>query len=119
MKASIKDGEIGLKIFTPYVFEDHRGSYIELYDRPHYQELGVDVDFVQEDISITDKNVLRGLHGDHVTWKLVTCLRGSLYSVILDMNEDSPTYRQWAAVGLNDKTKLQVLIPPGYGKLSH
>jgi dTDP-4-dehydrorhamnose 3,5-epimerase len=105
----------GVKVFTHDVFEDHRGDYVEIYEKPFYNRAGVNIDFIQDDISTSHKNVLRGIHGDYVTWKLVTCLSGSFYSVILDMNKESSTYRQWLSFDLNDETRKQILIPPGFG----
>jgi dTDP-4-dehydrorhamnose 3,5-epimerase len=57
-------------------FEDHRGSYIETYNKNFFIEKGIEVDFLQDDISVSHKNVLRGVHGDQKTWKLISCLYG-------------------------------------------
>jgi hypothetical protein len=60
------------------VFEDGRGNYVELYDSETYRASGVDVLFVQDDIPTSTRHVLRGLHGDATTWKLVSCLHGRI-----------------------------------------
>ncbi|NQV80105.1 MAG: dTDP-4-dehydrorhamnose 3,5-epimerase family protein [Alphaproteobacteria bacterium] len=102
-------------IVPPTVFEDFRGSYVELYNQEIYRAANVDVSFVQDDISTSTRHVLRGLHGDAVTWKLVSCLHGKFYLVVVDMDEASPTYRQWEGFTLSDTNRMQVLIPPLHG----
>ena len=102
-------------IMPPTVFEDFRGSYVEIYNEMVYREAGVVARFVQDDISTSTRHVLRGLHGDDSTWKLVSCIYGKFYLVVVDMLLDSPTYRQWEAFTLSDVNRLQVLIPPGHG----
>jgi len=102
-------------IMPPTVFEDFRGSYVEIYNETLYREAGIDVDFVQDDISVSTRHVLRGLHGDATTWKLISCLHGRFYLLVVDMAEDSPTYRRWQGFTLSDTNRIQVLIPPRHG----
>jgi len=64
-------------------FRDFRGMYLEIYNEELYKKNGVDISFVQDDISISSKNVLRGIHGDSETWKLVSCLEGAMYLVVV------------------------------------
>jgi dTDP-4-dehydrorhamnose 3,5-epimerase len=104
-----------LLITPPTVFEDFRGKYIETYNDQLYKEAGIDVDFVQDDISVSSKNVLRGIHGDQETWKLVSCLEGSFYLVVVNWDPDSGQYKQWASFSLSEDNHLQVLIPPRFG----
>jgi dTDP-4-dehydrorhamnose 3,5-epimerase len=104
-----------LLIKPPTHFEDFRGEYVELYNEDLYTQAGVNVKFMQDDISVSSRHVLRGIHGDQTTWKLVTCLQGTFYLVVLDYRKDSPQFGQWIAVTLSDKNRLQVLIPPGFG----
>jgi dTDP-4-dehydrorhamnose 3,5-epimerase len=59
--------------------------------------------------------VLRGIHGDNQTWKLVSCLFGSIYLIVVDNNVKSKTYRQWVSFTLSDKNNIQILIPPNFG----
>lgn len=61
------------------IFEDHRGEYVEMYNEELYRKNGIDMKFVQDDISISTKNVLRGIHGDSESWKLISCLYGKFY----------------------------------------
>lgn len=111
----IKETKIhGVKLIIPERFEDHRGSYIELYDSKNFEEITQEK-FVQDDISISRKNVLRGLHGDRRTTKLVTVLRGSGYALIADNRKDSPTYKHWQSFILSEQNKNMLLLPPGVG----
>ena len=71
--------------------------------------------FNHDKISTSRKNVIRGIHGDDKSWKLVTCLYGDLYFVVVDNRENSKTYLQWDWIILNDKNKKMVLLPPGFG----
>ena len=103
-----------LLITPPTVFEDYRGTYVELYNEAIYRAAGIDVDFIQDDISTSSRHVLRGLHGDAGTWKLVSCLYGKFYLVVANWKESSPQYRQWTSFLLSDVNRRQVLIPPGF-----
>jgi dTDP-4-dehydrorhamnose 3,5-epimerase len=105
----------GVLLIKPDVFEDHRGEYIETYNEALYKESGVDVKFVQDDISVSNKNVLRGIHGDNETWKLISCLYGKFYLVVVNCDKDSEDFGQWQSFVLSDKNRLQVLVPPKYG----
>lgn len=105
-----------VKLITPPTcFEDFRGSYVEIFNRDIYRAAGIDQEFLQDDISTSTRHVLRGLHGDQKTWKLVSCLYGKFYLVVLDMDEESPTYKKWTSFTLSDTNRLQVLIPPKHG----
>lgn len=104
-----------LLITPPTLFEDWRGEYVELYNRRLYQDAGITIDFVQDDISTSSRHVLRGLHGDGETWKLVSCLSGRFYLAVINWDPDSPQYRQWTSFTLSEKNRQQVLIPPRFG----
>ena len=104
-----------LLITPPTVFEDSRGCYVELYNMELYSESGIDVNFVQDDISTSSRNILRGIHGDQETWKLVSCLYGKFYLVVINWDPTSPQYRKWTSFVLSDSNRLQVLIPPKFG----
>lgn len=104
-----------LLITPPTMFEDFRGEYVELYNRDLYRAAGVDMEFIQDDISVSSRHVLRGIHGDAKTWKLVSCLHGSFYLVVVNWDADSPQHGQWTAVTLSEKNRKQVLIPPKHG----
>ena len=104
-----------LQITPPTLFEDWRGEYVETYNEQLYREQGIEVQFVQDDISVSDRHVLRGLHGDANTWKLISCLYGKFYLVVVNNDPESPQYRQWASFVLSDANRKQVLIPPKFG----
>jgi dTDP-4-dehydrorhamnose 3,5-epimerase len=104
-----------LLIKPPTVFEDFRGTYVELYNREFYQKEGIDIDFIQDDISVSSRHVLRGIHGDGETWKLVSCLFGKFYLVVVNWDETSKQFGQWDSFVLSEQNRLQVLIPPKFG----
>ena len=107
------DGVLVIKPLTN--FEDYRGSYVELYNEEIYKKAGIKQDFIQDDISTSRKHVLRGLHGDQKTWKLVSCLKGTFYLIVANNDPKSKQYRQWIHLTLSDVNRLQVLIPPKFG----
>ncbi|MBI4620211.1 MAG: dTDP-4-dehydrorhamnose 3,5-epimerase family protein [Desulfobacterales bacterium] len=104
-----------LLIKPPTVFEDFRGTYVELFNEKLYKESGISVNFVQDDISVSSRHVLRGIHGDAETWKLISCLHGKFYLVVINWDESSPQYRQWESFTLSEQNRLQVLVPPKFG----
>jgi dTDP-4-dehydrorhamnose 3,5-epimerase len=105
----------GVKLISLEHFEDHRGEYVETYNEREYFEAGIPVRFIQDDYSVSSRHVLRGLHGDSKTWKLVSCPYGKFYLVVVNCNTESPDFGKWQAFVLSDKNKHQVLIPPMYG----
>jgi len=100
----------GVKLIFLDVFEDHRGRYLELFNERWFIENVADISFVQDDGSISRKNVLRGIHGDNETYKLISCLYGAIYLVIVDVQE-----QLWQSFTLNGDGGQQVLVPPGDG----
>ena len=106
----------GVKIITPPTnFEDFRGSYVELYNRRLYEEAGINIEFIQDDISTSRRHVLRGIHGDASTWKLISCLHGAFYLVVINNDPTSSQYRKWQGFTLSDSNRVQVLVPPKFG----
>lgn len=105
----------GVRLILPEVFTDHRGSYVEIFDSEKYRELCSGIEFVQDDLSISHTNVLRGVHGDWRTTKLVSVLAGTGYALLADNRPESPTYRRWQAFPLTGDNRHQLLIPPGVG----
>ena len=101
-----------VKVFTPDVHTDYRG---ELWTTWKKGEFPIDLEFNHDKVSTSRKNVIRGIHGDNKSWKLVTCLYGELYFVIVDNRKDSINYLEWDCIILNDKNRSSVLIPPGFG----
>jgi len=105
----------GVLLIKPSVFQDHRGRYVELYNEAMYKDHGINVKFIQDDISVSFKNVLRGIHGDSKTWKLISCLSGEFYLVVLNWDSNSLQYGQWESFVLSEENRLQVLVPPKFG----
>ena len=104
-----------LMIVPPTIFEDYRGLYIETYNEKLYNQEGIDVKFVADSFIISDKNVLRGIHGDSKTWKLVNCLHGRFYIVIINCDESSLEFGKWASFTLSETNRKQLLVPPKHG----
>lgn len=117
MKLKIDSTKLqGVKIITPpTVFEDFRGHYVETYNEEIYKSGGIEVDFKQDDVSVSRRHVLRGIHGNSDTWKLVSCLFGSFYLVVVNNDPESSQYRQWQGFTLSDVNRQQILIPPKFG----
>ena len=97
------------------VFEDFRGQYVETHNEKDYKKNGIDIHFIQDDISLSSRNVLRGIHGDSETWKLVSCLYGRFYLVVVNCDKDSKDFGQWQGFLLSDRNREQVLVPPKHG----
>ena len=108
-----RSDKLGLAIIQPDIFYDYRGEYVETWNVENYKVFG-DIEFKQDDISTSVKHTLRGLHGDNKTWKLVSCVYGSLLQVVVDMRESSDTYLEYDMFSINDKNRNQILVPPGF-----
>ena len=107
--------KLGLSIIQPDIFYDYRGEYIETWNVENYKIFDMNSsEFKQDDISTSVKHTLRGLHGDDKTWKLVSCIYGSLLQVVVDMRANSETFMEWELFSINDKNRKQILIPPGF-----
>ena len=102
-------------ITPPTIFEDFRGFYVETYNKNIFQDKGIDIEFIQDDISVSRRNVLRGVHGDQKTWKLISCLHGSFYLLVVNNDQSSAQYKQWTSFTLSATNRLQVLVPPKFG----
>jgi dTDP-4-dehydrorhamnose 3,5-epimerase len=105
--------DVVIKI-RPSIFEDHRGTYVETYNIQEFNRNGIEVEFVRDCISTSGRHVLRGLHYDDKTWKLIQCMRGRIYFVVVDMREESPQFLQWAAFTLTEHNREQILVPPQF-----
>ena len=105
----------GVMLIQPQAFEDHRGWYVETYNEAMYREHGIDVKFVQDDISVSTRHVLRGIHGDAETWKLISCLEGKFYLVVVNNDKTSDEFGKWQSFVLSEYNRLQVLVPPKFG----
>ena len=109
----------GVVILEPQVFGDHRGFFMESWNKQRMEKAGLFYDFIQDNhSSSTVIGTLRGIHfqkGDKCQAKLVRCVRGTVLDVAVDLRKSSPTYKQWVAVELSEENKKQLLIPRGFG----
>ena len=106
-----------LVIIIPTVFEDERGYFMESYNQQKLAELGITIDFVQDNQSFSKQGTLRGLHYQNPPFaqtKLVRVLEGEIVDVAVDLRKDSPSYGQHFAIRLTDENKKQLLIPQGF-----
>lgn len=107
----------GLVIIEPQSFMDERGFFLESFQAKRYQEmLNYKVNFVQDNISHSKKNVLRGLHYQlqQPQDKLVTVIKGSVFDVAIDIRKNSPTFGQWHGEILSAENHRQFFIPKGF-----
>lgn len=108
----------GVLIIEPDIYGDHRGYFMETYSTKKYQEIGIYTTFVQDNMSFSaNKGTLRGLHfqkNPMAQSKLVSCTRGTVIDVAVDIRKGSPTYKQWVAVELSAENKKQFFIPKGF-----
>lgn len=106
----------GVVILDPQVFGDHRGYFFESYNQEKLALFGFEHTFVQDNVSLSTANVLRGLH---YQWpipqgKLVQCLQGEVWDVAVDIRESSPTFGQWHAETLTGENHRALYIPEGF-----
>jgi dTDP-4-dehydrorhamnose 3,5-epimerase len=106
----------GPLVIAPDTHPDERGFFQETYRRSAYADLGIHVEFVQDNHSRSGHGVVRGMHlqvGDGVA-KLVRCARGAILDVVVDVRRGSPTFGEWEAFELNDENLRQVYCPVGF-----
>lgn len=103
-------------IFSPTVFGDERGFFMETWNQRVFSELGLDAIFVQDNHSKSAQGILRGLHYQtkQVQGKLVRVVAGEVYDVIVDMRESSATFGQWFGISLSADNKQMLWVPPGF-----
>lgn len=99
-------------VYDADMFRDYRGDIWTTYKKKTFP---LNLDFIHDKYSSSRKNVIRGIHGDYKTWKMVSCLHGELYFVVVDNRPESETYLQWDWMMLDSKERKQVLLPPGFG----
>tara|TARA_Y100000768_G_scaffold385075_1_gene370383 strand:+ start:2790 stop:3320 length:531 start_codon:yes stop_codon:yes gene_type:complete len=105
-----------VKIFKPSTFIDDRGSmYTNFLEKVFNNYIPKNINFKHDKFSKSNKNVLRGIHGDENTWKLVTCVHGKIFQVVVDCRKESKNFLKFDSFILNDKEPMSVLIPPGFG----
>ncbi|MBT4477796.1 MAG: dTDP-4-dehydrorhamnose 3,5-epimerase [Flavobacteriales bacterium] len=107
----------GLLIIEPRVFEDERGYFFESWSKDAFENAGLDINFVQDNQSLSSKGVVRGLHFQNPPFaqgKLVRVLKGSVLDVAVDIRKNSPTYGKHVSAHLSEENKTMFWIPPGF-----
>lgn len=107
----------GLFIIKPKVFEDTRGYFFESYNQNLFLKAGLNLNFVQDNQSLSQSGVVRGLHFQNPPFgqgKLVRVITGSVYDVAVDIRKGSSTYGKWFGLELNEKNKWMLYIPEGF-----
>ena len=97
-----------IKLYRPSKFKDFRGEIWTKWDKKKFKNIS----FNLNKFTTSKKNVLRGFHGDKKSWKLVTCIKGSVLNVVVDYRKKSKTYLKHSSFFLNDKNRVSILIPP-------
>ncbi len=103
-----------LKIIYLSPYKDRRGVYFESFNKKNYQKK-LKVNFVEDDFSINKKNVFKGIHGDTKTWKLVSCIHGTVHAYIVNCDKNSKNFGKWEKFILSSNKYRQILIPPNFG----
>lgn len=108
----------GVKLIKPLLYSDHRGFFMESYNRITFLKQSLSYEFIQDNHSLSvEKNVLRGMHyqlGPKAQTKLVRVTTGEIYDVVIDIRHGSPTFGQWEGFFLSASNKLQLLVPQGF-----
>jgi dTDP-4-dehydrorhamnose 3,5-epimerase len=106
----------GVCVIEPDVYADERGDFRELWNARDYAEHGLEMEFVQDNLSRSQPHVLRGLHfqNPNPQGKLVTVLRGEVYDVIVDIRLGAPTFGEWEGVTLSRENGRQLYVPGGF-----
>ena len=106
----------GVLIIEPKVFGDSRGFFKETFQAERYREAGIEYTFVQDNYSRSQKGVLRGLHFQITKpqGKLVSCSKGAVFDVAVDIDPESRTYGQYVGIELTEENHKQLWVPPGY-----
>jgi dTDP-4-dehydrorhamnose 3,5-epimerase len=106
----------GVLIFEPDVFEDGRGQFLETWSKLRYEQGGINLEFVQDNVSYSCKGTLRGLHFQHPhsQGKLVQVLVGEVFDAVVDIRVGSPTFGGSFSITLSGEDHKQMYVPPGY-----
>jgi dTDP-4-dehydrorhamnose 3,5-epimerase len=107
----------GVVVLRPIIRPDRRGRFVKTVHGPFFEEHGLPADFAEQYYSVSRHNVLRGMHfqtppADH--YKLVTCLDGTVFDVVVDLRRSSQTYAQHAIIKLDSRTAQSIYIPAGF-----
>ncbi|MEX0769419.1 MAG: dTDP-4-dehydrorhamnose 3,5-epimerase [Balneolaceae bacterium] len=106
-----------LLILEPTVFGDERGYFLETYRREYFEDQGIDVEFIQDNTSLSQKGTIRGLHYQkrkHAQAKLMRVSRGAILDIAVDIRQESDTFGRHVAVELSEENHRQLYIPEGF-----
>jgi dTDP-4-dehydrorhamnose 3,5-epimerase len=103
-------------LIEPRIFKDQRGYFLETYQAQRYAEHGIDVRFVQDNLSVSRRGVVRGLHYQlqKPQGKLVTVIQGEVIDLVVDIRSNSPSFSKWSKNTLSAENHLQLYVPPGF-----
>ncbi len=106
-----------LFIIEHSIFNDNRGWFTEMFNKKDFEEIGITVDFVQDNLSLSNKNVLRGIHFQtfHSQAKLIKILNGSVIDIAVDLRKESKTFKKYFSIELNANDNKMLFIPKGFG----
>lgn len=106
----------GVLLIHPQIFPDDRGYFFESFRSAEFEKIGLPTVFVQDNQSLSEKGVMRGLHFQfkYPQGKLVQVALGEVYDIALDIRPNSPHYGEWFGAVINDKNHLQMYIPHGF-----
>lgn len=107
----------GLMLIEPSLLHDERGFFMETYKNSDFSKNGIDQRFVQNNHSVSRKNVLRGLHfqkDPKAQGKLIRVIQGAVYDVAVDIRKSSSTFQKWFSIELNEINNYMIYIPPGF-----
>lgn len=111
-----KSSKLGLTILEPSISQDKRGTiWSSFFSDQIDMHLPNNLQFKHDKFSESCNNVLRGIHGDSKSWKLVTAVYGEIFQVVVDLRKDSNSFKQYESFTLNSHSPKSVLIPPGMG----
>ena len=102
---------------TPFFSDDNRGGFLKDYSKEVFAQNGIDYDLKEVFYTISHKGVIRAMHFQNIKQqaKLVRCVKGKVYDVIIDLRKDSPTFKKWQGFYLSDENMTELLVPEGFG----
>lgn len=107
----------GAYLIEPFFADDIRGAFLKDYSKEVFEQNGITHDLKEVFYTISHKGVIRAIHFQRVKQqaKLVRCVHGKVYDVIIDLRKDSPTFKQWRGFELSGDNRLELLVPEGFG----
>lgn len=102
---------------TPFYSDDNRGGFLKDYSKEVFMQNGIEYDLKEVFYTISHKGVIRAMHFQNIKQqaKLVRCLKGKVYDVIIDLRKDSPTFKKWQGFYLSEDNMIELLVPEGFG----